>query len=268
MDNSLRDITDFDDILFETRNKEYGAYYLRKRYNGVVVGSLILSIIIGCAAVLIPYYRIPAKKSKEVVYSVRYVTIENMRRPDEQFIPPEVPLPAPPSPTQVRAVIKYVAPEVVDSIMPLENVQIPTTDLILMEGKDQGIGGGNINGGGNDIGVLSDFEGGGGGNEPFIIVEVMPTFRGGDINIFREWVQKRTTYPKMASDNGIQGKVYLTFIVEADGSVTNVKVAQGVDPLLDNEALKAVMSSPKWTPGRQRGEPVRVRFSINLNFQL
>lgn len=104
--------------------------------------------------------------------------------------------------------------------------------------------------------------------EIFIVVEDMPTFRGGDVNKFREWVQARVKYPQIAAENGIQGKVYLMFVVEPDGSVSNVSIMRGVDPALDNEAIKAVEASPKWAPGKQRGAPVRVRFSITVNFQL
>jgi protein TonB len=96
----------------------------------------------------------------------------------------------------------------------------------------------------------------------------MPKFRGGDIEKFREWVQKQTKYPEVATINGIHGKVYITFIVENDGSVTNVKVVKGVDPLIDDEAVKAVKSSPKWTPGKQKGVAVRVSYIIILNFQI
>ena len=96
----------------------------------------------------------------------------------------------------------------------------------------------------------------------------MPKFRGGDINKFREWVQKKTKYPEIATINGIQGKVYVTFIVERDGTVTNGKVVKGVDPLINDEALKAVMSSPRLIPGRQLGEAVMVSYIIMLNFQL
>lgn len=104
--------------------------------------------------------------------------------------------------------------------------------------------------------------------EIFVVVEDMPTFRGGDVNKFREWVQKRVKYPQIAAENGIQGKVYIMFVVEPDGSVSNVSVMRGVDPALDEEAVKVVESSPSWSPGRQRGAPVRVRFSITVNFQL
>ncbi len=97
-------------------------------------------------------------------------------------------------------------------------------------------------------------------------VEVMPSFRGGDDNRFREWVQKRTNYPQAAIDAKIRGTVFLTFIVEKDGSVTSVTVIKGVHPLIDNEAVKSISQSPKWAPGLQRGLPVRVRYQIALNF--
>jgi protein TonB len=104
--------------------------------------------------------------------------------------------------------------------------------------------------------------------EIFVVVEDMPTFRGGDVNKFREWVQKRVKYPQIAAENGIQGKVFIMFVVEPDGSVSNVQIMRGVDPALDEESIKVVQSSPKWVAGKQRGAPVRVRFSITVNFQL
>lgn len=104
--------------------------------------------------------------------------------------------------------------------------------------------------------------------EIFVVVEDMPTFRGGDVNKFREWVQQRIKYPQIAAENGIQGKVFIMFVVEPDGSVSNVTIMRGVDPALDQEAQRVVQNSPKWSPGKQRGAPVRVRFSITVNFQL
>jgi protein TonB len=104
--------------------------------------------------------------------------------------------------------------------------------------------------------------------EIFVIVEDMPKFRGGDINKFREWVQKRVRYPELAAENGIQGRVFITFVVEPNGNVSNVSVTRSVDPLLDDAAKEAVAASPKWEPGMQRGRPVRVRYSIPIIFQL
>jgi protein TonB len=105
-------------------------------------------------------------------------------------------------------------------------------------------------------------------DEVFVIVEDMPKFRGGDINKFREWVQKRVHYPEIAAENGIQGRVFITFVVETNGAVSNVTVTRSVDPLLDEAAKEAVAASPKWEPGMQRGRPVRVRYSIPIIFQL
>jgi protein TonB len=94
----------------------------------------------------------------------------------------------------------------------------------------------------------------------------MPSFRGGGVERFRDWVQKRTNYPEAAIQQKIKGKVVITFIVETDGSVSNVTVKQSVNPLIDDEAVKVIESSPKWTPGLQRGKPVRVRCIMPLNF--
>ena len=105
-------------------------------------------------------------------------------------------------------------------------------------------------------------------DEIFVIVEDMPKFRGGDMNKFREWVQKRVRYPELASENGIQGRVFITFVVETNGNVSNVTVTRSVDALLDDAAREAVAASPKWEPGMQRGRPVRVRYSIPIIFQL
>jgi protein TonB len=104
--------------------------------------------------------------------------------------------------------------------------------------------------------------------EVFVIVEDMPKFKGGDINKFREWVQKRVRYPEIAAENGIQGRVYITFVVETSGLVSNVSVTRSVDALLDEAAKEAVEASPKWDPGMQRGRPVRVRYSIPIIFQI
>lgn len=266
-------IPDFDDIIFEKLNKEYGAYYLRKGCNRVVLIAIVAACILGSAVVLIPYFRIPAEKSKEI-YNLVYVTMENLKPPEEPAGLPQ--LPAPPATQQTvpaariaAPVAKYVAPKVVDSIPVPEKLTDLTVDSIpgVLTGQE------TINGSGKGTGNLSEGGGGSGGNGSggnglFSVVDEMPKFRGGDINKFREWVQKKTKYPEVATINGIQGKVYITFIVEKDGSVTNAKVIKGVDPLINDEALKAVASSPKWSPGKQRGVAVRVSYLIMLNFNL
>ena len=85
---------------------------------------------------------------------------------------------------------------------------------------------------------------------PFQLVEEKPSFMGGDANEFSKWVNQRLVYPEIAKENGVQGRVTLQFTVESDGRVTNVKVLRGVDSSLDQEAVRVVSSSPRWTPGK------------------
>ncbi|MCD6201712.1 MAG: M56 family metallopeptidase [Bacteroidales bacterium] len=102
----------------------------------------------------------------------------------------------------------------------------------------------------------------------FFKVEEMPKFQGGDINNFRQWVADHIIYPENAATKGIHGKIYIQFIVEANGNVDNVKVIRGVDSLLNNEAVRVIQSSPKWTPGKQKGHNVPVAYTIPIMFQM
>ena len=103
---------------------------------------------------------------------------------------------------------------------------------------------------------------------PFMLVEEKPSFMGGDANAFSKWVNERLEYPEIAKENGVQGRVTLQFTVNTDGSVSNVKVLRGVDPSLDNEAVRVVSMSPKWTPGKQRDRAVKVTYTFPVIFQL
>lgn len=101
----------------------------------------------------------------------------------------------------------------------------------------------------------------------FFIVEDMPEFPGGEMAL-RTYIANAIKYPVIAQENGIQGKVYVTFVVGKDGSVTNATIARGVDPSIDKEALRVINSLPKWKPGKQRGKPVNVSYTVPINFQL
>lgn len=103
---------------------------------------------------------------------------------------------------------------------------------------------------------------------PLIKAEVMPTFQGGDLNTFRQWVQKQLRYPQIALENNITGRVTLQFVIEKDGRLTGIKVLASPDSSLSEEAIRVVQSSPKWTPGKQRNQPVRVSFTLPVMFQL
>lgn len=101
----------------------------------------------------------------------------------------------------------------------------------------------------------------------FVVVEDMPLFPGGDLAL-RKWINKQVKYPVIAQENGIQGKVYISFVVNKQGRVEAARVARGVDPALDKEALRVINSMPSWKPGKQRGKPVKVSFTVPINFVL
>ena len=104
-------------------------------------------------------------------------------------------------------------------------------------------------------------------DEFFMVVENMPIFPGGDLGLMK-YIQKNVKYPAIAKEYNITGKVYVSFIVDKSGSVTNVKIVRGVDKNLDSEAVRVVKSLPKYKPGKQRGKSVRVMFTIPINFTL
>lgn len=101
----------------------------------------------------------------------------------------------------------------------------------------------------------------------FFIVEDMPEFPGGEAAL-RQFIANEIKYPVIAQENGIQGRVYVTFVVNTDGSIADAKIARGVDPSLDKEALRVVSTLPRWKPGMQRGKAVRVSYTVPINFVL
>lgn len=106
--------------------------------------------------------------------------------------------------------------------------------------------------------------------KPLLRAEVMPTFEGGDLNTFRNWVQKALEgkYPTIAAENNISGTVNLSFVVDATGSIANIEIASSPHSSLSEAAIKAMQSAPKWKPGSQRGKPVKVKFSMPVKFVL
>jgi periplasmic protein TonB len=254
----------FEDLIFDDRNKDYGAYILRRGYSRLVNRSTIIAVLIVSLAVIIPFIKVlTAKEDTAIRGGGRYVSVQmdKLEPPKEEiYIPPATP---PPPPAQ--QVVRYIPPVVVDSIPPSVK-QLPTVAEVQAQSDNtnQEV---TATSSASESELLGD-PAGSGGDEPFMIVEVMPTFRGGDVEKFRTWIQNKVVYPQAAQENRIHGKVYLTFVVEKDGSVSNVTIIKGVDPLLDDAAAKAIEASPKWSPGLQRGKPVRFRYNIFLNFTL
>lgn len=170
---------------------------------------------------------------------------------DEEIIPitrqqPEQP-PPPPPPPQVIEVINIVE----------DNVDIEEFDFDDMEADED-----------MSIDFVPFEEEEEAEEEVFFIVEDMPKFQGGGKEKFREYIAQNLQYPAIAAENGISGRVFVQFAVNNKGEVVDVIVVRGVDPALDKEAVRVVKSSPKWTPGKQRGRPVKVQFTFPIVFVL
>lgn len=104
--------------------------------------------------------------------------------------------------------------------------------------------------------------------EIFVTAEEMPTFQGGDLSKFRNWVQSNVKYPQIALENGIQGNVVIKFVVEKDGKLSNIQVLQSPDKTLSEAAIAVLQKSPKWKPGKQRNKPVRVTYTLPVSFRI
>ena len=102
---------------------------------------------------------------------------------------------------------------------------------------------------------------------PFQIVEKMPSFPGGE-SALNQYLSKNIKYPPIALENGVSGRVICQFVVNRDGSIVDIEVVRSVDKSLDNEAIRVIKSMPKWTPGEQRGKPVRVKYTLPVNFRI
>ncbi|TVR74305.1 MAG: energy transducer TonB [Marinilabiliales bacterium] len=165
--------------------------------------------------------------------------------------PEEIQPPPPPPPPQVTEVLNIVEDDVdIDDELFIDDVEARADTRI------------------DFTGMVFDEEDEAEEQEIFFIVEDMPDFQGGGQDGFRKYIAENLRYPQIAAENGIQGRVFVQFVVNADGNVSDATVVRGVDPSLDREAVRVVMSSPRWTPGRQRGEPVRVAFTFPINFVL
>ncbi len=164
--------------------------------------------------------------------------------------PPEIQPPPPPPPPQVTEVLEIVDDDVfIDDDLIIDDVETIQDRIDFSH-------------------MLFDADSEAEDAEVFFIVEDMPDFQGGGQDAFRRWISENLRYPQIAAENGIQGRVFVQFVVNTDGTVSDATVVRGVDPSLDREAIRVVMASPKWTPGRQRGQPVRVAFTFPINFVL
>jgi protein TonB len=255
------------DIVFNGRNKGYGAYDLRKE-NGrntakaLLIGVLLFVFIISFNTILnliegfIPKAAVKVKITN-VVLTPPPVDIKK---------PPPPPPPEPPKPKvdQVKFPPPVVKPDVEVKEKPptIEELKVADPGQKNLKGDknadvtiDEPVGN-------SDAKVTEDDP-----NKIFTSVEKVPEFPGG-IDAFYKYLQKTIHYPAVARENNTQGRVIISFVCEKDGSLTDVSVARGIGDGCDEEAMRVIKASPHWRPGIQNGRPVRVRYSVPIAFTL
>ena len=247
----------FDDIVFKERNKEYGAYELRKKYNRTVIVALLIGILILGTAVITPYINAKAlENTKRRTERQVELKMEKLDLPTDVAPPPP---PPPPPPAEVVQQQKYVPPVVVDSIKPEDIKQLMTADQAQVEVKNTEVV--------EQVVAKEEVQEEDAEATPFVVVEEMPMFPGGD-NELLKYISDHTQYPEVAKENNIQGKVIVRFCVTSKGGVSQVSILKGVDPELDAEAIRVVNTLPTFKPGKQGGKPVPVWYMVPINFTL
>jgi len=244
-----------EEIVFKNRNKEYGSYVLRKKYRRYLTISLIIGLLVIISAAAYPLINAYLNKAKSLREKEKSVTAEMLNMPKED-------LPPPPPPEALVEKVKFTAPKVVedtnvesdfgkqDLLSQNKNTEVPTEEVQVEEKEVK-----------TQV-IEQKVEA-----EVFLIVEEPPTFPGGEAALYK-WLGENLKYPEEAKELGIQGRVFVAFVVEPDGSTSNVVVKRGIGGGCDEEAVRIVKAMPKWAPGKQRGQPVRVQFNLPIKFTL
>ena len=249
----------WDDIVFEGRNQSYGAYVLRQLYGrhvaiAMVVTLVIFSIFIWGPAIvnaLTPEEEIVEAPKKKLVYS-------------ELSAPPPLDKPKPPPPQiqlpKLQKVIKFVPPkvvkeQVVEEVPTIEEIKQNEVAAVEVEGPTEVVFEEPV----QEV-VVDD-------NQIFTVVEQQPEFTGG-YEAMAAFIKKNLKYPASARRMGVEGKVYVQFVVNKDGNITDVKTLRGISDDCDKEAERIVKAMPPWKAGKQNGKPVRVSFVLPIVFKL
>ena len=267
---------DWTEMVFEGRNKEYGAYRLRKNAGKRNLYSLI-TIFIAALAIWggISLVKFVESRTKSVAQtSVAELSALNQpKKKAEVKQQKKVKLEQPEKVVErVKSSVKFTAPVIKkdDEVKPEDELK---TQDELMSTKTA-IGALDVKGNDDANGEVLKIKEAVAQPEPkpevekvFDVVEQMPSFPGGP-SALMEWLSNNVKYPVVAQENGVQGRVVVSFVVERAGSITDVKVVRGVDPSLDREASRVVRAMPRWIPGKQNGSAVRVKYNVPVAFRL
>ena len=269
------------EMVFAGKNKEYGAYQLRKGTSGRNIKSLLI-LVIAAALVggFLAWKVIEQKQAEEqqaYMEAMELAKLQKEAKKEEKKKEPVKPKIEPKKEIPVaRETQKFTAPVIKKDELVKEENQVKQMDKL-----DEKVAVGTENKEGtkdrlaeavrSDIAVAApppppapkpEVS-----NKVFDVVEEMPHFPGGAAAL-QAFLSSNTKYPVVAQENGVQGRVIVSFVVERDGSITDVRVVRSVDPSLDREASRVVRSMPRWSPGKQNGSAVRVKYTVPVVFRL
>ncbi len=261
------------DLVFESKNKEYGAYRLRKDTGkrnlkslliviGIIVGIILFGIVKGVVENAMP---------KKVAIETD-VELSQLAQKKEAKVERKEPVKVEIEQKvveKVKSSVKFTAPEIKkdEEVAPEDELKsqddLAKTNIAIgsfdVKGNDEAEG--EVLKAKEVIAEEKVEE------QVFDVVEQMPQFPGGDAALF-EYLSKNIKYPAVAEENGVQGRVIVKFVVEKDGSIAKVQVVRSVDPSLDKEAVRVIKSMPRWQPGKQNGKSVSVNYTVPVTFRL
>lgn len=268
--------SDWVDLVFEGRNKAYGAYRLRKsttKRNILAMVAVVLLLIVAFIILTVKNF-VDEQRAKVAMTQVAELT--NYKQPEKKAEVKQKKVEVEPERVveRVKSSIKFTAPVIKKDEEVKPDEELKTQDELMS--TKTAIGTFDVKGNDDANGEIikakeviaepeppkHEEE-----NKVFDIVEQQPLFPGGPAALMK-YLSDNTKYPVVAQENGVQGRVTVQFVVEKDGSISDVHVLRGVDPSLDKEAVRVVKSMPRWTPGKQNGITVRVNYRVPVLFRL
>jgi protein TonB len=256
------------DVVFTDRNKAYGAYDLRKENpkntNKALIIGVVFFVLVISAQTIINFISGFIPKASDKV-KITNVVLQPPPPIDQKKPPPPPPEPPKPKIDQVKFPPPVVKPdnEVKEQPPTVKELEVADPGQKTQKGDpnadikiDEPVGNA-------DVKQVTEED----PNKIFAAVEQEPKFPGGE-DAFIRYLGKNIRYPAVAKENNTQGKVFMSFVVEKDGSLTDIKVVRGIGGGCDEEATRVLRQSPKWTPGVQNGRKVRVAYTIPISFTL
>lgn len=261
MSQAVTNTGSFDEIVFNSRNKEYGAYVIRQKYDHSILMGLLIGLFVVFSVLAIPYISrwISGLKGKKEVVLQKQVDVTLQELAPEEEEKPEI-KPETPKIESIQFTVPIVTTEEVVEMTTVEDIQASNPGTVTQQGLEGFMGLPEGDGNEEVIGNTNT-------EEIFTVVEQMPEFPGGEAAMY-DFLDKNMQYPTMAKEQSIQGKVWLSFIVDKFGNISNVEVIRGIGGGCDEEAVRVVSMMPRWNPGKQSGRAVPVKFRFPINFTL